>query len=145
VLSDANGVPLVVQTGPANQRDEALTLPLLDALPPLAGPRGGRPRRQPQALQGDRGYGFPWTIAAVRRRRIRPLLAPRGGEHGSGLGKTRYVIEQAQSWLGNCCRLKLCYERTGKHFQAFHQLAACLVCATKLGTRDAAGNTRTRF
>jgi transposase len=135
VITDAAGIPLAVQTGPANQRDEQRVLPLLDAIPPLPGPRGGRPRRKPKVLQGDRGYGFPWVIAAVRRRGIRPLLAPRGSEHGSGLGKTRYVVEQAQSWLGNFRRLKLCYERTGEHFQAFHVLAACVICANKLAAR----------
>ncbi len=76
------------------------------------------------------------------QRRVSSLLAPYGKarkEHGSGLGKTRYVVERTLSWMGNFRRLKLCYERFGSHFQAFHELAACLICANrieKLGLSD---------
>lgn len=64
------------------------------------------------------------------QRRIGSLLTPYGKartEHGSGLGKTRYVVERTLSWMGNFRRLKLCYERFGEHFQAFHERAACLI------------------
>src|SRR2546426_993726 len=64
LVTDAYGIPLVVTVGPANQRDEQavpLLLWLLGAV--LACIRGGRPR--PGAFQGDRGYGFVWTIALV--------------------------------------------------------------------------------
>ena len=44
----------------------------------------------------------------------------------------RWVVERTFAWLGNFRRLKLCYERTGEHFQAFHDLAACVLCAAKL-------------
>jgi transposase len=62
-------------------------------------------------------------------------LAPCGAarkEHGSGLGKRRHVVECSLSWVGNVRRLKLCYERFGEHFQAFHELAACLVCVSRI-------------
>jgi transposase len=101
-------------------------------LPAVRQPRGRPPRRKPGALIGDRGYGFAWTIAAVVVLGIVALLCPRGSPHGSGLGTRRYVIERTMAWLGNFRRLKLCYERTGAHFQAFHDLAACLICAAKL-------------
>ncbi|QOJ02224.1 MAG: hypothetical protein HRU71_01410 [Planctomycetia bacterium] len=72
-------------------------------------------------------------IAACRRRGILPLLGrPRVG-HGSGLGVFRYVVESCMSWFSNFRRLKLCYERTGEHFQVFHELAAALILAKKLG------------
>jgi hypothetical protein len=73
------------------------------------------------------------------RRRVRSLLALDGQartEHGSGLGKTRYVVERSLSWMSNFRRLKLCYERFGEHFQAFHELAACLICANRIGVLD---------
>jgi transposase len=132
VLTDTGGLPLVVQTGPANERDERRVPALLDAFPTIPGPRG-RPRTKPAVLQGDAGYGFAHTIAAVKARGIRPLLKPRGtGEHGSGLGKTRYVVERTQSWFGNFRRIKLCYERTPEHFQAFHDLGATMILANRL-------------
>jgi hypothetical protein len=133
-VSEATGIPLLVCTGPANQPDAELALPMLDALPACAGARG-RPRRKPDSFQGDGAYGIRHIIRQVVARRVRSLLAPYGRartEHGSGLGKTRYVIERTLSWVSNFRRLKLCYERTGEHFQAFHELAACLICADKI-------------
>lgn len=121
----------MVRTTPANVRDERPAVEMLDAIPPIQGPCG-RPRFRPQALQGDRGYGFPAVIRAVRARRVESRLAPRGEEHGSGLGKTRYVVERTLAWFGQCRRLKLCYEKTGAHFQAFHDLAAGLLCVRRL-------------
>jgi transposase len=133
-VTDANGIPLVVRTGPANQPDAELALEMLDAIPPCGGARG-RPRCRPNAFQGDGAYGIKAIIAEVVRRRVHSLLAPYGKArttHGSGLGKTRYVVERSLSWMSNFRRLKLCYERFGEHFQAFHELAACLICANRI-------------
>ena len=38
--------------------------------------------------------------------------------------------------MSNFRRLKLCYERSGAHFQAFHELAACLICANRIEQLD---------
>jgi transposase len=133
VLTDACGLPLVVRTTPANVRDDRVALHVLIGMPPIPGPRG-RPRIKPDILQGDAGYGFPVLAALVKMLGVTPQLAPRGGgnSHGSGLGKTRYVVERTLSWFGNFRRLKLCYEKTGSHFQAFHDLAAAILCAKRL-------------
>ncbi len=81
---------------------------------------------------GDRGYGFPWSIALVAAWGIRSLLAPRGSPHGSGLGRRRYVVERTHSWFGHYRRLLVCYERTESHYQGLYQLAACVICARRL-------------
>ena len=133
-MTDANGIPQMVRTGPANQPDAALAPEMLDAIPACAG-RKGRPRHRPRAFQGDGAYGIKAIIAAVVQRRVRSQLAPYGRsrtEHGSGLGKTRYVVERSLSWMSNFRRLKLCDERAGEHFQAFHELAASLICAHRV-------------
>ena len=134
LICDAKGTPLVIQTGPANQRDEEMVKPMLDEFPHLKD-RHGKIRTKPKAMQGDRGYGFVWIIKMLVRMLITSLLAPRGSPHGSGLGKTRYVVERTLSWFSNYRRLKLCYERTGQHFRAFHVLAACDICCKRLPQR----------
>jgi transposase len=138
VITDARGVPLVVQIGPANEPDGKRALKMLDQIPAVAG-RRGRPRRKPTIFQGDAAYGTAAIIEQVRQRRIQPLLALYGHQkrqHGSGLGRTRYVVERTLSWFGNFRRIKLCYERTASHLQAFHELAAALICFKKLQPRD---------
>jgi len=124
---------LVVKTTPANVRDDQVALPLVEAMPPIPGPTG-RPRIKPESLQGDAGYGSAALARFVKWLGITPLLAPLGRKrpHGSGLGKTRYVVERTLSWFGNFRRLKLCYEKWGTHFQAFHELAAAMLCANRL-------------
>lgn len=140
-MTDADGLPLVVRTGPANQPDAQRALEMLDAIPPCSGSKG-RPRHRPKAFQGDGAYGIKAVVAAVVRRRVRTLLAPYGRarkQHGSGLGKTRYVVERSLSWMSNFRRLKLCYERFGEHFQAFHELAASLICANRIEELELTG------
>jgi hypothetical protein len=137
-VTDANGLPLVARTGPANQPDARMALGRLDAIPPCGGARG-RPRRRPKAFQGDGADGIKAVIAAAVRRRVPSLLAPDGQartEHGSGLGKTRSVVERSLSWMSNSRRLKRCDERFGEHFPAFHELAACPICANRIEPAD---------
>lgn len=132
-MTDAEGLPLVIKITPANTRDDQVALPLLLDLPPIAGPRG-RPRTKPKVLQGDAGYGSAALATLVKWLGIQPQLAPltKSRAHGSGLGKTRYVVERTLAWFGNFRRIKLCYERSGPHFQAFHDLAAAVLCANRL-------------
>lgn len=132
-MTDAEGLPLVVKITPANTRDDTMTETLVASMPRIQGPRG-RPRGKPKVLQGDAGYGSAATRKLVGQRGIKPLLAPlcKARAHGSGLGKTRYVVERTLSWFGNFRRLKLCYEKTGSHFQAFHDLAAAMICFKRI-------------
>lgn len=117
---------------PANVYDGTVAIRLLDTIPWIQGLRG-RPRHRPDIFQGDRAYGSQENIDATRLRGIQPLLPPmHSKEHGSGLGRFRYVVERALSWFNNYRRLRMCYEKTGTHFQAFHDLANCLICAKKL-------------
>jgi transposase len=134
-LSDGHGTPLVVKATPANVHDSKMALPLLDAMPKIPGPRG-RPREKPDAALGDRAYGTPTNIAGCRERGITPLLARIRTGHGSGLGQFRWVIERCLAWFGNFRRIKLCYEKTPQHFQAFNELAAILICTKKLRWRQ---------
>jgi len=126
---------LVVQTGPANQRDDGKLEDLLEAFPVLTdGDEARTVHVQPRALMGDRGYGFPYLIAIVLLYGIVSELAERGKDkaHGSGLGEKRYVVERTMSWWTHFRRINFCYERTKAHFQGLHDLAAAVICANKL-------------
>jgi hypothetical protein len=72
-------------------------------------------------------------IALVISRGIVSFLTPRSDDtHGSGLGCFRYVVERTLACFSHFRRLRLCYERFGEHFQAFHDLAACCLIVTRL-------------
>ena len=119
-------------TTPANVPDGQMAIPLLDAIPAVQGPRG-RPRFRPGVFQGDRAYGWDENIRATRARGVRPQLArPQDDTHGSGLGRTRWVVESALAWFTNHRRLRLCYERSQQSLLGFHQLAAVIICMQKL-------------
>jgi hypothetical protein len=132
------GIPLIVVCTPANVRDDTPFLSMLDCLPPVKGPGRGAPRYKPEKVMGDAGYGFEHVIPQVLSRRIIPLLAPRNKAgnapvvHGSGFGRVRYVVERTIAWLANFRRIVQCYERTGSAWQAFNELACCVICANKL-------------
>ena len=78
----------MVRTTPANVNDETQLPALLEAMPPVQGPRG-RPRRKPGSVFGDRAYGTAAMIALVAMLGIFSFLAPRGEKtHGSGRGSS---------------------------------------------------------
>lgn len=123
----------MAEVTPANVNDALPAVDLLDAIPPIQGPTG-RPRFRPDIFQADMAYGTPDVIHQVKARGVIPLIAPqtRNPVHGSGLGQFRYVVERTLAWFGHNRRLKVCYERSHVHLQAFHTLAAALICAKKL-------------
>lgn len=144
VLTDADGIPLVVQIGPANQREDGKLEDLLEAFPVLTDGITKVVHVLPPVLMGDRGYGFPYLIAIVLLYGIVSLLSPRGKKHphGSGLGEQRYVVERTMSWWTHFRRINFCYERKGEHFQGLHELAACVLCANKLRAARAVKRTQ---
>jgi transposase len=120
-------VPLAVSTTGGNRHDVTQLIPLIDAIGPVAGKRG-RPRQRPDALYGDRGYDYDKHRRLLRKRGVRPKIARRGVEHGSGLGKVRWVIERTFAWLHSFRRLRTRYERSGFLHNAFLLLGAATIC-----------------
>ena len=102
-------------------------LPLVDAMPPLRG-RPGRPARKPGLIQGDRAYDSQPHRDQLLARGIASQLAKRRTRHGSGLGRTRWVVERTIAWLHRFRRLAVRYERRPCIHEAFLTLACSLVC-----------------
>jgi len=111
----------------ANAHDVTQLLPLVEAIPPVRGKRG-RPRHRPDSVQADRGYDSEPHRQALRQMGIRPHLAKRRTAHGSGLGKTRWVVERTLAWLHNFRRLRVRYERRADIHEAFLTLGCILIC-----------------
>ena len=106
----------------------------MDVVPPVRG-RRGRPRRRPQSACGgyaDRAYDSRQHRQELRARRIAPVLARRGAEHGSGLGVHRWVVERTLGWLRQFRRLRVRYERRADIHEAFLSLACSIICLRRL-------------
>jgi transposase len=127
-LVDANGIPLALELTPANVHDSAMLEPVLDAVPPVRQPGPGRPRQRPAKLHADKGYDCSRCRRACRKRGIVPRIARRGIESGERLGRHRWVVERTLAWFARCRRLAVRYERRADICEAFHRLAAALIC-----------------
>jgi len=79
-------------------------------------------------LFADRGYDHDKYRQALRARGIRPRIARRGTPHGSGLGKTRWVVERGFAWLHGFKRLRTRWERRADLHLGLLQLACALIC-----------------
>jgi len=125
-LTDAAGVPLVVQFTSANQHDLKAALPLVANIPAVTG-KPGAPKRKPDALVADKAFDDTALRGILRWLGIEPHIPKRGDEE-HGLGKLRWFIERTLSWLHQFRRLRTRWDRKPNVHQAFLSLAAAVIC-----------------
>ncbi len=83
-------------------------------------------------MLADRAYDSRQRRAELRERGITVEIAHRHGEHGSGLGRHRWVVERTFAWLHQFKRLLVRYDRRAEIHEAFLALGCCLVCFRRL-------------
>jgi len=128
LIVDGNGTPLAVEHTGANVHDSEMAMPLVHAIEPIKRPQG-RPRKRPEEVYADRAYDAEEKIRQpLRGLGIIPKIARRNTEHGSGLGKIRWVVEAAFSWLFKQRRLRVRYEKRDDIHQAFLSIGCLLIC-----------------
>jgi transposase len=133
LLVDATGTPLAFSVTGGNRNDITQLIPLLDAVPAVGG-AVGRPRRRPDSVIADRAYDHDKYRRLVWQHGIKPVIARRHTEHGSGLGRYRWVVERTFAWLRSFKRLLARYERRADMHHALLALACCLVCFRRLSS-----------
>jgi len=128
VVCDGQGIPLAIAHTGANVHDSQEAVNLIDAIPPIKRPGGGR-RKRPDKAYADRAYDAEEQIRVpLRRRGIEPVIAKRNTEHGSGLGKHRCVVEWIFAWLFQYRRLRVRYEKRDDIHTAFLTIGCLLIC-----------------
>jgi len=132
LITDANGIPMAVLVGPANQHDSVPFEELIDAVPGVRHGRG-RPRHRFRKLHADKAYDFRRCRIACKVRGILSRIARRGVETAEKLGKHRWVVERTFAWFRHFKRLTVRYERRADIHLAFLTLAACIICYSALG------------
>ncbi|VTU02509.1 transposase : Transposase, IS5 family OS=Singulisphaera acidiphila (strain ATCC BAA-1392 / DSM 18658 / VKM B-2454 / MOB10) GN=Sinac_2152 PE=4 SV=1: DDE_Tnp_1 [Gemmataceae bacterium] len=128
LLVDRHGVPLAIRTAGANASDHRQILPLVALDFPKVGGKPGRPKERPDVLYADRGYDSDATRLVLRWLGVEPRIARRRTEHGSGLGKVRWVVERSISWIKGLRRMRVRYDRLGVIRDAWTSLAASVIC-----------------
>ena len=131
LLVDATGIPLAWSLSGGNRHDATRLIALVDAVPAVRG-RVGRPRKRPERLTADRGYDYNTHRRQLRQRGIKPEIARRRSEHGSGLGRYRWVVERTFAWLHQLKRLLVRYDRRADIHESLLALGCCLVCFRRL-------------
>jgi transposase len=127
LLVDRHGVPLAIRVTGANRHDVQEIIPLVVNLEPIGGPPGP-PVQKPGAVQADRAYHSASVDAILRWLGITPKIAKRNTPHGSGLGRTRWVVERTIGWIRGFRRLRVRFDRTDAVYNAWNSLAASLIC-----------------
>jgi transposase len=111
LVCEGGGLPLTVPVTAANVNDTLMFAAILDDVPPIRTPSGRR-RTRPDAVHADKAYDSAANRAWLRRRGIRPRIARRGIESSTRLGRHRWKVERALSWLGCFRRLQIRWTAT---------------------------------
>jgi transposase len=127
LLVDGNGVPLALRTTGANASDQQQLETIINLFPRVKG-KPGRPLERPGMAIADRGYDSEANRLLLRWLGIEPLIAKRHTEHGSGLGKFRWVVERTNAWLKGFKRMRVRWDRLSDIQQAWNSLAMSVIC-----------------
>ena len=133
LLTDSTGIPLAISLTGGHRNDVTQLLPLIDGVAPVRG-KVGRPRQRAERLLADRGYDHDKYRRELRQRGVKAVIARREREHGSGLGRERWVVERTFAWLHNLRRLRTRYERDDQMHLAFMLLGCAVVCQRRLNS-----------
>jgi transposase len=124
VANEAGGMVLSLLLGPANRPDQELLEAVLDDIPPVATPAGGR-RRRPGKCHADKADDTRAARSYLTRRGIKVRIARKRVEPRDRLGRHRWKAERTIAWLFGCRRLRVRYDRGSERFSAFGLLACC--------------------
>lgn len=131
VLSDANGLPLLVCVAAANTHDSLALKPMIMGRQTRHDPHRGRHFKL-QRLHADKAYDVPHLRKWLRGERRLVRIAHKGIESSERLGRRRWVIERTVSWLTGYRRLNHRYERHPRNYLAFLGRAAAICCYKRL-------------
>jgi transposase len=127
LMVDRGGVPLVIRAVAANRSDQLEILPAVASFPEVGG-KPGRPLTHPKKLYADAGFDCEATRSILRWMGIEPHIRHRNDEHGSHLGRVRWVVERTISWIKGLRRMRVRYDRSSTTIDAWTAIAAAVVC-----------------
>ena len=125
VLVDARGLPVAVDTAPANHHESKLVQRLFDFV---------LPKKAPQRIIGDKAYDSDGLDAEMAAQGVELIAAHRANrkhktQDGRALRRTsrRWTVERTISWMQNFRRLCIRWEKSASLFQGFLHLSCTLL------------------
>ena len=98
---EGTGLPLSLLVIAADTPDAAVFQALLDDLPRISTPRGGR-RCRPGKVHADKAYDTRRYRRYLMQRRIGVRIARCGVKSSTRLGRHRWKVERSIAWLAGC-------------------------------------------
>ncbi len=117
VLSDANGLPLLVGISAGDVHDSEGLKPMIAGHQTQHDPCRGRYFKA-QRLHADKAYNVPHLLRWLWGKHIGVRIARKGIESSERLGR-RWVVERTLSWQSDYHRLTPRYERNPRNYLAF--------------------------
>jgi transposase len=131
LICDGSGLPLAAVVTAANVNDTTMFQAIVADIAPVRTPAGRR-RTRPAKVHADKGYDSRVNRAYLRRRGIRARIARRRIESSTRLGRHRWKVERALSWLSCFRRLQVRWDRDAGRWFAFVLVACAMVCFYRL-------------
>jgi transposase len=131
LAGEGTGLPLSLLVTGANTNDSLVFEALLDDLPKVRTPAGGR-RCRPDKVHADKAYDHRRCRGYLTRRGIKVRIARCGVEASDRLGRHRWKAERSIAWLAGCRRLRIRYDRDSERFFAFAMLACARLSYNRL-------------
>ena len=137
LVTDGSGLPLAVALSAGQAHESQYVEPVLNAvrIPRRTG-TGGRARRRPRTVAGDKGYSYPHIRRWLRRHHVRAVIPERADQvrqraHRPGRKpafdrtayRQRHVIECCVGWLKEARSVATRYEKLAIHYLGVLKLA----------------------
>jgi transposase len=135
LVCERRRLPLTAAVTAANVADVTMLQAMVCDIPPVRAPSGRR-RHRPGKLDADKGYDSASNRAWLRHRGISARIARRGIESSTRLGRHRWRVERALSWLSCYRRLAIRWDRDSERWFALVLLACALTCYGRLSSSD---------
>lgn len=132
-MTDSRGTPVGVIVSAANEHDLRFILPLVLLKLPRIGGLPGRPRERPDRVRADQGYTSQDVLNLLAACGIEAEIPQRGHHTPPGLGKRRWPVERAISWLKQYRRVGTRRDRTLINYQSYVTLACAIIAFKQLG------------
>jgi len=140
IVTDGQGIPIGIQVESASTHESQLLHSTLDTISIGRKDKAGHPRKKPNRLIADKAYDSNDIRQNLRLRGIDPIIPSRSNNQKATHQdrrkqrryKHRWKVERTISWLQNCRRLVVRYERYWDHWLSLIYMACIMIILNRV-------------